>query len=195
MELCSQSKKVLASLAGGNLSDKAFKDIITNSLEVFTQEKSDEALKNIANKHGIDDIYLKNIVSALSILYFEAAKHDASESEISNLLEDVSQLSADQISLMTAAYSYKAPQLRAVLGSGGFRLPYLKDVTWRVDHVYEGKEGDKPSLPKFTIGLSLEPQVNVHQQLQISCTLEAMQDMVAKLQDMVKQAERLNETQ
>eukprot|EP00997_Jenningsia_sp_PLL12_P008179 NODE_4907_length_617_cov_254.133803_g4224_i0.p1 GENE.NODE_4907_length_617_cov_254.133803_g4224_i0~~NODE_4907_length_617_cov_254.133803_g4224_i0.p1 ORF type:complete len:177 (-),score=45.35 NODE_4907_length_617_cov_254.133803_g4224_i0:87-593(-) len=165
------------------------------TIAILTREKTDEAIHNVQSKHGLDNVFLKNLVSALSMLFYEAAKHNATPSELSSAVEDWIALPTNRVELLCDAYSVKVQQLRVVLSAGGFRLPYLHDVEWRVDHVYGGKESGKPSIPQYTLNFDLEKQTNEHQHLRLHCTLESMQDIVAKLQDMVKQAERIGEVQ
>eukprot|EP00996_Jenningsia_fusiforme_P002991 NODE_3799_length_914_cov_23.910983_g3493_i0.p1 GENE.NODE_3799_length_914_cov_23.910983_g3493_i0~~NODE_3799_length_914_cov_23.910983_g3493_i0.p1 ORF type:complete len:194 (-),score=35.93 NODE_3799_length_914_cov_23.910983_g3493_i0:114-695(-) len=142
---------------------------------------------------NVDNVILKNIISALSTLFYEAAKNDLGESGLSSFLEDPLHLPGDRIAYLTRVYLAKASELKAVLGSIGYRPSYIQDVHWRLDHVYEGKEPGKVSVPEFTLRFGFEgtnPDANM---FQVRCSSEGMQELVAKMKDMVKQAERIVE--
>eukprot|EP01012_Entosiphon_sulcatum_P059183 TRINITY_DN83510_c0_g1_i1.p1 TRINITY_DN83510_c0_g1~~TRINITY_DN83510_c0_g1_i1.p1 ORF type:complete len:190 (-),score=32.13 TRINITY_DN83510_c0_g1_i1:105-674(-) len=185
MELCSEARQAILSLA--DLGPKPFKDTVLTTLTVLTGEKDPATLHEVRDKHQTEDALAKRQFSGLSTLFLEAAKTNTGPDELRAFIDELI-TDADRASLVVDAYSEKKALLRTALGSIGFRLPYLNNLTWRCDHVYEGKDSGQPSLPDFTLTFHLQNSQSSNSEIAMRFSKEELEDLLAKMRELVNQA-------
>ncbi|KAJ7375769.1 COMM domain containing 3 [Desmophyllum pertusum] len=104
-------------------------------------------------------------------MILEAVKMDCDSSIISSVLEDC-KWGSDRIEYFTKHFLDWKPDLEALLARTGSSFPHVVDVDWRLDYYIKevGKAQGKD--------------------VQFSCSMEQLQDLVGKLKDACKSIEK-----
>jgi len=140
---------------------------------------------------AIDKAILKEAYYGLVTFIIEASKHDSSEQNISSFLEDC-KYTTDRISIFIKEFLPQKPHIQLLLGKVGASFPHIVDVDWRLDYCIKSNHLDKVSSAVYLITLKTEmPGSSEIKEVQFSCTLEQLQDLVGKLKDATKSMEKL----
>ncbi|XP_014676378.1 PREDICTED: COMM domain-containing protein 3-like [Priapulus caudatus] len=136
-------------------------------------------------------VAVKRAYGSLLCLMLEAAKHDADESNIVAILEDC-RFSPDRLSSVTKSFLEHKAQIRTHLGGIGLYPPHIVDVDWRLDYCIKDSNRDKVNEPVYLIDLKTQRsgETELHD-IQFSCTMEQLQDLVGKLKDATKSLEKI----
>ncbi|XP_041478753.1 COMM domain-containing protein 3-like [Lytechinus variegatus] len=176
-------------LAGSSarVQDKAFEPLLqkifSDVSETGNSNENDGALSSI------EPAVLKQSYAALYTLVLEASKHDADNSTISSILED-SKFSQDRIDIFIKCFQEKKQVIRSMLSNIGHTPPHIVDVDWRLDYYLKNKHIDKINQPTYQISLKTEQGHRGTKDVQFSCSLEQLQDLVGKLKDATKSLEK-----
>ncbi|XP_071950297.1 COMM domain-containing protein 3-like [Antedon mediterranea] len=171
-----------------HIRDEFFKPLINNIVEDVLGNKSGDVVK------GIEPAIYKQSYGSLATFFLEAAKYDATSSNISSLLEDC-KFSADRTEMVNTLFKEKKPALRAMLSRIGTSHPHVVDVDWRLDYYMKNNYLDKVNKPTYLITLKTEENgSNEIKDVQFGCTLEQLQDLVGKLKDATKSLEKATHT-
>nr|XP_054767910.1 COMM domain-containing protein 3-like [Lytechinus pictus] len=176
-------------LAGSSarVQDKAFEPLLqkifSDVSETGNSNENDGALSSI------EPAVLKQSYAALYTLVLEASKHDADNSTISSILED-SKFSQDRIDIFIKCFQEKKQVIRSMLSNIGHTPPHIVDVDWRLDYYLKNKHIDKINQPTYQISLKAEQGHRGTKDVQFSCSLEQLQDLVGKLKDATKSLEK-----
>ncbi|KAH9524688.1 COMM domain-containing protein 3 [Bulinus truncatus] len=134
---------------------------------------------------------LKAAYSGIVTLIIEAAKHDSTEQNLSSLLEDC-KFTPDRIDAFNKIFLSQKSHIQLLLGKVGSSFPHIVDVQWRLDYYIKNNNLEKIDSPVYIINLKTEiPQEQKVQDVQFSCTLEQLQDLVGKLKDATKCMEKI----
>ncbi|XP_071811789.1 COMM domain-containing protein 3-like [Apostichopus japonicus] len=175
-----------------HVSDKCFNPLISRVLKDCrdTDGPSEIALTG-KPVPGLNAAVFKQAYAALYTLVLEAAKHDADRSNVSAVLEDC-KFAPDRIEAFSKAFESAKPELRALLSNIGTQFRHVVDVDWRLDYFLKNNHLDKMNEPVYMITLKTEAgdQQGV-KNIQFSCSIEQLQDMVGKLKDATKSMEKL----
>lgn len=193
MELSSEVLEGL-SLVGNSahVSDKCFNPLITRVLK-DCRDTSGPSEIALAGKPipGLNAAVFKQSYAALYTFVLEAAKHNADQSDVSAILEDC-KFDPDRIEAFIKAFEVVKQELRAVLSNIGSQFPHIVDVDWRLDYYLKNNHLDKMNEPVYFITLKTEEgDQQGTKNIQFSCSIEQLQDMVGKLKDATKSMERL----
>ncbi|XP_005098094.1 COMM domain-containing protein 3 [Aplysia californica] len=183
------------SVAGdaAHISDKAFISLVQAACQgVLLEEHRNAVAENPAFK-DTDKAILKEAYSGLVTLILEAAKHDSSEQNISSVLEDC-KFTTDRISSFAKEFLPQKPHVQLLLGKISSSFPHIVDVDWRLDYYIKNNHLEKVNSAVYLISLKTEvPGSNDIQEVQFSCSLEQLQDLVGKLKDATKCMEKLTQ--
>jgi len=138
---------------------------------------------------GSDPIIIKQGHAAITALFLEGAKLNADPSVLSGVLEEHKIVQARQEHLI-AKYTEAKPQLRKLLSQTLFHPPKIVDVDWRLDYFLKANSVEKINIPLYRIVLQTTNKDGVTAPVEFACTLEQLQDLVAKLRDATKQIDR-----
>ncbi|XP_033107273.1 COMM domain-containing protein 3-like isoform X2 [Anneissia japonica] len=165
-----------------HIKDDSFKSLINVVIE--------DLLGSDGEVSGIEAAIYKQSYGALATFTLEAAKYDASASNISSLLEDC-KFSADRTEMFNKIFKEKKPALRAMLSRIGKTPAHVVDVDWRLDYYMKNNYLDKVNKPTYLITLKTEENGSSQlKDVQFGCTLEQLQDLVGKLKDATKSLEK-----
>jgi len=102
------------------------------------------------------------------------------------------QLPTDRVEVLVKKYSQVLPILRSQLARTGFNFPHVVDVDWRLDYYVRSDAVDKANRPLYFIRLKAKDAAP--KQVEFTCTVEQLQDLVNKLQDATHSLNRLDLT-
>jgi polycomb group RING finger protein 4 len=88
-------------------------------------------------------------------------------------------------------YVEKLNALRENLSQTQFQFPHVVDVQWRLDYLIKSNAVERIDQPIYLIKLKTKQSPGgENKELEFACTLEQMQDLVAKLKDAEHALER-----
>ena len=145
---------------------------------------------------------LKEAGAALSTLLLEAAKHDASSTDLLEALEEGDEFVGgvdDRWEAVGKKYEEIKPKLRQILGSIGRHFPTVTEAGWQLDYVVRDSLVDRRGETRFIVAMSGptdgptdgQTEGRTDGQIRFACTVEQLQDLVAKLKNACKGLERI----
>ncbi|KAM6900261.1 COMM domain-containing protein 3 isoform 2-T2 [Xenentodon cancila] len=141
-------------------------------------------------KH-IDRILLKQIHTAATTFILEAVKQNADKSTISSSLEELT-FSAERTEIFYNTYQRHKKELEHLLASIGRRHAQINDVSWRLQYHMKNGQLDKVNEPFYLLSLNTENQGS-SEDINFTCTMEQLQDLVGKLKDAAKSVEKASQ--
>ncbi|XP_013911600.1 PREDICTED: COMM domain-containing protein 3 isoform X2 [Thamnophis sirtalis] len=172
MELSEPVQSGLQILADpGSFSLRAFQALLQAAFQSLLNGQAEEAVFDYPDLENIDPAILKYCHAATTTCIIEAGKQKADQSIISTYLEDC-KLGRERIEKFCTEYQKHKDTLEIILGSIGRCPLHITDVCWRLE--YQIKNNDSRS----------------HQDINFSCSMEQLQDLVGKLKDAAKSLER-----
>lgn len=141
---------------------------------------------------NIDQILVKQSHTAATTFILEAVKHNADKSTISSCLEELG-FSAERIEIFYSAFEKHKTDLVHLLSSIGRRLPVINDVSWRLEYQIKNAQVDKVDAPFYLITLDTENEAGSSEDVNFTCTMEQLQDLVGKLKDAAKSVEKASQ--
>jgi len=146
--------------------------------------------KAVAN---VDPIQLKASFGAATVTFVEASKSNQTVEGLSSFLEELS-LEEDKQKHFCAKFEENREKFRVLLRRTGFALPHVTDVDWKLEYYMKSNQLEKVNEPHFTLQFATEDNLGETDQVQLTCSLAQMQDLVSKLKDASKRLELLKET-
>uniref|UniRef100_A0A3B4AR58 COMM domain-containing protein 3 n=1 Tax=Periophthalmus magnuspinnatus TaxID=409849 RepID=A0A3B4AR58_9GOBI len=143
---------------------------------------------------NLDQILVKQSHTAVVTFVLECVKLNTDKSTLSSCLEELS-FSAERIEIF---HNKLVSPVHALfcniicLFSLGRRLPEINDVSWRLQYQIKSAQVDKVDEPFYLITLNTEvnKEAESSEDVNFSCTVEQLQDLVGKLKDAAKSLER-----
>ncbi|XP_068741635.1 COMM domain-containing protein 3-like [Montipora capricornis] len=115
---------------------------------------------------------------------------DSDSPTISSVLEDC-KWTSDKIEYFSKYFQECKPELEALLSRTGSSYPHIVDVDWRLDYYIKNNQMEKVNQPTYLITLKTEESGKSHgKDVQFSCSMEQLQDLVGKLKDACKSIEK-----
>ncbi|KAK7479323.1 hypothetical protein BaRGS_00029401 [Batillaria attramentaria] len=173
------------SLAGdtAHIPDKCFDQLVKAACRGVLSEVDRNAIADDPAFKGVDKAALKAAHSGIVALLVEAAKHDVDADGISHILEEC-KFSPERIKGFNDIFTVQKPSMQILLGSIGNSRPHI-----RANHMERINEA------VYLISLKTEvPGQDELQEVQFTCSLEQLQDLVGKLKDATKCLEKLAQT-
>lgn len=181
VSLCGDSTRV---------GDRAFRNLIQVTMDILLMKKNEESLKSDEDIASVDAATLKQAYAGLVTMILEAVKMDCDSPSISSLLEDC-KWGSDRIDYFSKHFLECKPELEALLARTGSSFPHIVDVDWRLDYYIKNNQMEKVNEPAYLITLKTEESGKSQgKDVQFSCSMEQLQDLVGKLKDACKSIER-----
>ncbi|GFO36466.1 comm domain-containing protein 3 [Plakobranchus ocellatus] len=194
MELSASALEHL-SLAGDatHIPDKSFGKLVLCACQgVLLEEHRDVVADNPAFK-DLDKAVLKSGYSGLVTLLLEAAKHDSTEQTISTILEEC-KYTPERVKELNKIFTIQKPHLQLLIGKIGSSFPHIVDIDWRLDYYMKNNHMEKVNSAVYLISLKTEVAGETElKEVQFSCSLEQLQDLVGKLKDATKCLEKISQ--
>ncbi|XP_015265493.1 PREDICTED: COMM domain-containing protein 3 isoform X1 [Gekko japonicus] len=172
MELSEPVQSGLQRLADpGCFSPRAYAALLQAAFRSLLGGQADQAALDHPDLEHIEPAVLKYCHAAAATCIVEAGKNRAERSVISTCLEDC-KFDRERIEEFCTEYQKNKDSLEILLGSVGRCPLHIMDVSWRLE--YQIKSSDSRS----------------HPDLNFSCSMEQLQDLVGKLKDAAKSLER-----
>ncbi|XP_030612391.1 COMM domain-containing protein 3 [Archocentrus centrarchus] len=192
MELSESVQKGLQSLADQSVFDhSSFQVLVDVSFRSLLSSHGDPTVLDQPELKQVDQILLKQSHTAATTFILEAVKQNADKSTISSSLEELT-FSAERIEIFYSAYQKHKKDLERLLTSIGRRLPHVNDVSWRLQYHMKNAQVDKVNEPFYLISLNTENEGS-SEDINFSCTVEQLQDLVGKLKDAAKSVEKASQ--
>jgi len=193
MELSKEAAEGLTVL--GSLPDAAFKKVLSTAFQAVVRNESsqlqeEEKLMGSAEAAQVSQLEVKQSFAAVISCLLEAAKHDVSTEELAPILDE-NKVPDDKSKLFLSAYSQMKPEVRAVLARTSFSFPRIVGVDWRLDLFVKSDMLDQVKTPLYFLTLKTRQNDGSIKDVQFTCNLQELQDLLAKLKDSAKQVERL----
>eukprot|EP01113_Clastostelium_recurvatum_P022482 TRINITY_DN2684_c0_g1_i1.p1 TRINITY_DN2684_c0_g1~~TRINITY_DN2684_c0_g1_i1.p1 ORF type:complete len:196 (+),score=43.04 TRINITY_DN2684_c0_g1_i1:17-604(+) len=171
------------------LNDAAFKSLTDFSFGVLMRQKTEADMLSSLGDKSVDPIAVKQGFSALISFILEASKLNSDASVLSSVLEE-HRVSSSRITYLSERYAALRGPLRKLLSAISFHFPSIVDVDWRLDYFIKANSIEKINVPVYRIALKTEEGEGQTGTVEFACSMEQLQDLVAKLKDAVKQIER-----
>ncbi|XP_030624625.1 COMM domain-containing protein 3 isoform X2 [Chanos chanos] len=165
------------------LSELAFRGLLSSE---------SEAVLDHPDLKQIDPIVLKHCHIALTTFILESVKQNADKSTVSSCLEDV-RFDTERADALCTLYQQNKTDLENLLSSIDKCPPHITDVSWRLEYCMKNAHVHKVNQPSYLISFSVENGDNgrsSEEELNFSCTMEQLQDLVGKMKDAAKSIEK-----
>ncbi|XP_054847178.1 COMM domain-containing protein 3 [Eublepharis macularius] len=188
MELSEAAQGGLRLLAEpGRFSARAFAALLQAA---FRSLLSGPAELDHPDLEHIDPAILKYCHAAATTCIVEAGKHRAEGAAISSYLEDC-KFDKERMEQFCTEYQKNKDFLEVLLGSVGRCPLHVTDVSWRLEYQIKTNQLHKNYHPAYLMTLNVESSDSRSQpDLNFSCSMEQLQDLVGKLKDAAKSLER-----
>lgn len=176
------------SLAGESvhLSDKLFSSLVSSACRGILVDEHRNKIQDHPAFKDTDKAILKAAYSGIVTLILESAKHDCDEGNVRSVLEEC-KYTDDRTKVFCNLFLPQKPQIQLLLGKIGSSFPHIVDVDWRLDYHIKSDQLEKVNAAMYLISLKTEvPGESELQEVQFSCSLEQLQDLVGKLRDAMK---------
>ncbi|KAL8607977.1 hypothetical protein ACOMHN_005532 [Nucella lapillus] len=184
------------SLAGdtAHIPDKCFDQLVRMACQGVLSDVDRNAIADDPVFKSVDQAVLKAAYGGVVTLVLEAAKHDMDAEGIVPILEEC-KFTPDRIQGFNNIFMTQKSTVQILLGSIGTTRPHIVDVDWRLDYYIKSNHMERINEAVYLISLKTEvPGKEELQDLQFTCTLEQLQDLVGKLKDATKCLEKLAQT-
>ncbi|XP_069007678.1 COMM domain-containing protein 3 isoform X2 [Embiotoca jacksoni] len=189
MELSESVQRGLQSLADPSSFDQSsFQVLVDVSLRSLLSSHADPAVLDQPELKQVDQILLKQVHTAATTFILEAVKQNADKSTISSSLEELT-FSAEKIDIFYSTYQKHKKELERLLASIGRRPAHINDVSWRLQYHMKNAQVDKVNDPFYLISLNSESEGS-SEDINFTCTMDQLQDLVGKLKDAAKSVEK-----
>ncbi|KAK3758121.1 hypothetical protein RRG08_006696 [Elysia crispata] len=181
------------SLAGdvAHIPDKLFEKFVICACQGVLFEKHRDVVADNPAFKDLERAILKAAYSGLVTLLLEAAKHDTTEQNLSALLEEC-KYTPERIKEFNKIFLAQKSHIQLLLGKVGSSFPHIVDVDWRLDYYMKNNHMEKVNAAVYLISLKTEvPGESELRDVQFSCSLEQLQDLVGKLRDATKCLEKI----
>lgn len=133
---------------------------------------------------------------AMAALVADAARLDAGPSQVTSTLEENGLLSPSKTAFVGRLFTEKKVAVRIGLGlTLGASIPRLVDIDWRLDYVVRSSDTSQAVVPVYYVKLRVEQRGSsddaTHDAIELSLTVEQMQDFLLTVRDANHQAARL----
>ncbi|KAJ7322253.1 hypothetical protein JRQ81_018540 [Phrynocephalus forsythii] len=218
MELSASVQGGLQLLADrGRFSPRAYALLVERAFQSLLSGQADQAALDHPDLEQIDPAVLKYCHAAAAACIVEAGKQRADKSTISAFLEDC-KFDRDRIEQFCTEYQKNKDNLEILLGSTGRCPLHISDVCWRLEYqikvtnyidffnikfcllnsdlffsfsLLQSNQLHKNYCPTYLVTLNVEnSDSRSHPDINFSCSMEQLQDLVGKLKDAAKSLER-----
>ncbi|KAF3703500.1 COMM domain-containing protein 3 [Channa argus] len=192
MELSESVQRGLQSLADPSSFDRSsFQVLVDVSFRSLLSSHADPGILDQPELKQIDQILLKQSHTAATTFILEAVKQNADKSTISSCLEELT-FSSERIEIFYSIYEEHKKELGRIIASIGRRPPHINDVSWRLKYHMKNGQVDKVNEPFYSISLNVENEGS-SDDIDFTCTVEQLQDLVGKLKDAAKSVEKASQ--
>uniref|UniRef100_A0A3P8UCV2 COMM domain-containing protein 3 n=1 Tax=Amphiprion percula TaxID=161767 RepID=A0A3P8UCV2_AMPPE len=199
MELSESVQRGLQALADASSFDQSsFQALIDVSHRSLLSSHGDPAVLDHPELKQIDQILLKQVHTAATTFILEAVKQNADKSTISSSLEELT-FSAEKIEIFYSIYQvhFNSPAhfltpFLSFSSSIGRRPAQINDISWRLQYHMKNGQVDKVNEPFYSISLNSEKD-GCSEDMNFTCTMEQLQDLVGKLKDAAKSVEKASQ--
>jgi hypothetical protein len=184
-------KGVLLLKDTSKFNNAVFQEIVNLSFEILAgREKTEEDFLESKVLANIDKTVLKQIYAGLVTVILEAAKRKLDSIQFKEYLEGY-KFPQERVDFICQRYAEKFNVLRTNLSQSQFQFPHIVDVQWRLDYFIKSNAVEKINQPVYLIKLrTKQSPAGESKDFEFACTLEQMQDLVAKLKDAEHTLER-----
>ncbi|KAM9775192.1 COMM domain-containing protein 3 [Syngnathus typhle] len=192
MELSDSVQNGLQSLGEASAVDHAaFPALVNVCFRSLLSSGQDADLLDEPQLKQVERVLLKRVHAATTTFILEAVRQNADESTISSCLEELS-FSSERIEIFYSCYQKHKKELEGLLASIGRRPAHINDVSWRLQYQVKNGLVDKVNEPFYLISLNTENKGR-SEDINFTCSMEQLQDMVGKLKDAAKSAEKASQ--
>uniref|UniRef100_A0A3Q3H2F9 COMM domain-containing protein 3 n=1 Tax=Labrus bergylta TaxID=56723 RepID=A0A3Q3H2F9_9LABR len=183
MELSESVQRGLQSLADpSSFEQSSFQVLAEVSFRSLLSSHADPAVLDLPELKHIDQILLKQTHTAATTFILEAVKQNADKSTISSCLEELT-FSAERIETFYSTYQKHT-------------LSLCGTVTCQTNICFppprQNAQVDKVNEPFYSISLNTENNGST-EDINFTCTMEQLQDLVGKLKDAAKSVEKASQ--
>ncbi|CAL8320609.1 unnamed protein product [Boreogadus saida] len=192
MELSESVQKGLQSAADPSLFDLRSFTVLTDvTFRSLLSAHADPGVLADPGLENIDRVLVKRCHAAAATCILEMVKQNADKSTISSCLEDLT-FDAERIEIFWKSYQNNKEELEGVLTSIGSQLPHINDVSWRLQYHMKNGHVHKVNEPFYLLSLNVENSglEGSAKDINFSCTVEQLQDLVGKMKDAAKSLEK-----
>uniref|UniRef100_A0A3Q2YN46 COMM domain-containing protein 3 n=1 Tax=Hippocampus comes TaxID=109280 RepID=A0A3Q2YN46_HIPCM len=188
MELSDSVQRGLRSLGDESVVDHAtFPALVDVCFRSLLSAGRDAGLLEEPELKQVEGVLLKRIHAATTTFILEAVRQNADESTISSCLEDLS-FSSERIEILYSCYQVTSTSFPHHC----LQPAHITDVSWRLQYHVKNGVVDKVNEPFYLISLNTENKGSP-EDITFTCTMEQLQDMVGKLKDAAKSAEKASQ--
>ncbi|CAL9697887.1 unnamed protein product [Knipowitschia caucasica] len=193
MELSECVQRGLKSLADPSVFDqRAFAVLLDACFRSVLSAPADASVLVLPELETTDQIVVKQSHTAMVTFILESAKLNADKSTLSTCLEELS-FNAERIEIFHNVYEKHKTDIIKLLSCIGRRLPEINDVSWRLQYQIKSAQVDKVDKPFYLITLNTENEAGSSEDVNFTCTVEQLQDLVGKIKDAAKSMERASQ--
>uniref|UniRef100_A0A671N7U6 COMM domain-containing protein 3 n=1 Tax=Sinocyclocheilus anshuiensis TaxID=1608454 RepID=A0A671N7U6_9TELE len=191
MELSESVMKGLQTLADPNVFDLKSLTIFTEvAFDSLVSSRSESVLGHPELRH-IDQTTLKQCHTAATTFILECVKQNADKPTISSCLEDV-RFQNERVDTFYNSFQVMFFYLFMLLSTDTCP-PHITDAEWRLEYCIKNSHVHKVNQPSYLISLNTE-RAGASSEINFSCTMDQLQDLVGKMKDAAKSLERATQS-
>jgi hypothetical protein len=99
--------------------------------------------------------------------------------------------SEDRIKVFQKCYEESKPKIRTALSKSAFSFGTILSLSYRLDHYLKSNTVDHVRAPLYYLTLKTQQANGETKEIQLTATLEELQDLLQKCKDMAKQVEKV----
>ncbi|XP_065053973.1 COMM domain-containing protein 3-like [Rhopilema esculentum] len=139
---------------------------------------------------GIDAGFMKQCTYGILTAIYEGAKSAGDVSMIRAALEDYKWIPERITFFLQNLKEYK-DEIRIQISRIGTSYPHIIDIDWRLDYFIKSNQMEKINEPQYLLSLKTQDNdVTSVDVVNISCSVDELQDLVGKLKDAAKVLEK-----
>eukprot|EP00250_Pteridium_aquilinum_P005926 c15942_g1_i1 orf=499-1098(-) len=163
-------------------------------LSVLLRQQTEEEALSAPSFQALQVHFIKRTFSALVCLFLEAAKNDLSISQLSAFLTTDCGLQDGVVEALCSAFHHHKPDLSRSLSltANHTYLPRLQGVDWNLHYCISSSQDRAHREFLYNVRFKTLDSVSGKEDgLEVTCSLEDLQDLVSRLRDACKSVERV----
>ncbi|XP_015678616.1 COMM domain-containing protein 3 [Protobothrops mucrosquamatus] len=169
---------------------RAFQALLQAAFQSLLSDQAEQAAFDYPDLEHIDPAILKYCHAATTTYIIEAGKQKADKSIISTYLEDC-KFNRERIEHFCTEYQIHKDNLEIILESIARCPLHVIDVCWCLEYQIKTNQLHKHYCPAYLMTLRVENiDSRSHQDINFTCSMDQLQDLVGKLKDAAKSLER-----
>lgn len=166
----------------GSFDQDTFGAFIDTTFKSLAREIDSKEEEQLFSGVKVDPVVRKEAHAALVSLVLEASRQDAGDQEICSIVED--RMTKDRVVALLKIYDKYRGLLRQQLRQvSSLSYSSIVGIDWRLDYYIQSNSLEQVRVPVYFVDLKTEDSAGAQKTIQFTCSLQELQDLLAKCKD------------